>query len=94
MVKSFSLGAKKYRVKRVSDRGTVLGTAYSPLGLITIQTKFDGKDIPEDSIEQTFFHELVHCILDDIGEPGKSQNEQFVQAFSVLLHQFYKTAKC
>ncbi len=46
---------------------------------------------PKDKIEQAFFHELVHIILDHIHEPKMSGNEAFVDRFASLLHQATKT---
>ena len=43
--------------------------------------------ISKSKIEQTFFHELVHAILDELGELDLSKNERFVDSFSTLLHQ-------
>jgi Zn-dependent peptidase ImmA (M78 family) len=93
MIKSFCLGSKKYKVERRSNDSCNLGTCFSPLCLIRIQTIFDGKSIPEESQEQTLFHEVVHAILDDIGERDLSSNERFVQSFSLLMRQFFKTLK-
>jgi len=42
-------------------------------------------------VEQTFFHELTHMILDCMGEHKLSGNEKFVHNFSCLLHQFFVT---
>lgn len=49
--------------------------------------------ISQDTLDQTFYHEVVHAILDTIGEHELSANEKFVQQFSVLLHQFETTKK-
>jgi len=44
-------------------------------------------------VDQTLYHEVIHSILDTMGEYELSKNETFVQNFSVLLHQFVKTKK-
>lgn len=93
MIKSFQLAGKKYKVKLSSHDSDNLGTTRSPLGEIEIQTIWKGKKVPEDSQEQTFYHELVHCILDDIGQVELSCDEVFVQNFGKLLHQFILTKK-
>jgi len=93
MIKSFCLGSKKYKVERHSHDSGSLGICFSPLCLIKIQMVFDGKPIPEESQEQTLFHEVVHAILDEIGERDMSSNEKFVQSFSLLMRQFFKTLK-
>lgn len=92
MIKKFSLGGKKYKVKIVNSiDDTGLGRAYSYLNKIKISKNWNGMPIPKSSMEQTFYHELVHAILDEIGEKDLSGNETFVQSFSLLLHQFEKT---
>jgi hypothetical protein len=93
VIKTFKLAGKTYKVKRLAHDSENLGLTKSPLGIIQVQTKWGGVDVPEDSQEQTLYHELVHCILDDIGQSDLSRDETFVSAFSVLLHQFVKTAK-
>lgn len=49
--------------------------------------------LSKDKINQTFYHELVHAILDTMHERDLSNNEKFVNTFSELLYQFVKTAK-
>ena len=47
--------------------------------------------VSQERAEQAFFHELVHAILDEMGELKLSKNERFVDSFSTLLHQAVKT---
>ena len=61
--------------------------------LITIQNNSNGAGMMESRQEQTFYHELVHCILDQMGEEKLYHNEKFVDLFSQCLHQMLKTAK-
>jgi hypothetical protein len=44
-------------------------------------------------IEQTFCHEVVHCILDAMGDKERSENEQFVDLFGSLIHQVLTTQR-
>ena len=41
--------------------------------------------------EKTFFHELVHMILDAMGQDELNRNEDFVDAFAELWYEFEKT---
>jgi hypothetical protein len=41
----------------------------------------------------TFWHELTHAILHDMGENRLNNNEKFVSAFADRLHQAIKTAR-
>ena len=50
------------------------------------------KPLEQDQMEQTYFHELTHVILDSIGEPNLSENEIFVDKFSKALYQVLKSS--
>lgn len=43
--------------------------------------------------QQTFCHELVHAILDRMGEHDLNGNEKFVDVFGSLLHQAWSSCK-
>lgn len=91
-IKSFKLGAREYNIKKVEHIDeTGLGRTYSPRGLILLANTCNGKELPNDSIEQTLYHEVTHAILDELGYYELSSDEKFVQSFSLLLHQFEKT---
>jgi hypothetical protein len=46
-----------------------------------------------DERANTFWHELIHVILQDMGERRLNANEKFVSAFADRLHQAIKTAR-
>jgi hypothetical protein len=46
-----------------------------------------------DDRANTFWHELTHVILQDMGERRLNANEKFVSAFADRLHQAIKTAE-
>lgn len=54
----------------------------------------DGKrqKLPQDKINAAFCHELIHWILQKMGDK-KENDELFVETFANLLYQFIKTAK-
>jgi hypothetical protein len=100
VIKSFQIGAKTYTVElekntqRYKDKkDDLLGRAMSPLGKIVVWDEWDGEKIPDDHIEQTIFHEMVHTALNEMGRFELSGNEEFVQTFSLLFHQAIRTAK-
>ena len=93
MLKTFQLGAKNYKVKQIEHDTYNLGRSFVPLCLIQIQNLWEGKEVPEISKEQTLFHEVVHCILGEMGRNDLSDDENFVQSFAVLMHQFFRTMK-
>jgi len=41
----------------------------------------------------TFYHELVHMILNKLGYTELSDNESFIQSFGLMLEQFDETKK-
>lgn len=71
----------------------------------TYRSELRGEHRPEDSavyldptlkpqiLLGTFFHELVHSLLEAAGREDLSENEAFVDTFSTLLHQFMKTKR-
>lgn len=67
----------------------MVGRAYLRENRIELQKP--GKVYSVEKIEQAFYHELVHVILDKIVEPKLSGTEGFVDRFASLLHQATKT---
>ena len=90
-VKEFKLGEKTYKVEYVeSIDDTGLGRSTACIGNIKIAKKFYGNEIPEDSMEQTLWHEVLHVVFDELGMYDHSKNEQLLQSLAILLHQFDK----
>jgi len=59
-----------------------------------ILSRYAGKTkISKENIECTFFHELVHFILNKLGKDELSKNEELTEQISGLLHQYIKTQK-
>ena len=48
---------------------------------------------PKSMQDQTYFHELVHCILTHLSYDDQNSDEQFVDTFSQCLYQVLKTGK-
>lgn len=94
MIKSFKLGAVNWKVKidnkRLEDLDA-LGYCEYEKKLISLPDKYKGATISADAMEQTLYHEVVHAILDTMHQYDLSKNEEFVQTFSMFLHQFEKT---
>ena len=44
-------------------------------------------------VHETFWHELVHAILDDMDEDKLNRNEKFVTAFAARLSKAIRTAR-
>lgn len=64
------------------------GTYQHSKNLITID-----KSQSAQGKESTFFHELVHCILETLGYDEQSKDERFVEQFAQCLYQFHKSKK-
>ena len=62
-----------------------LGAICLAKGVLKIADKFNNSKQCESSKINTFIHEVVHGVLDTMGEFELSENEKFVSAFSSLL---------
>ena len=62
-----------------------LGTICVAEGVLRIANNFNNSKQCESSKINTFIHEVVHGVLDTMGESNLSSNERFVCAFSSLL---------
>jgi len=94
--KSFQIFGHEFKVIFQDDlivEEEAVGTYRHGKHLITIQNNGKGVTILKSRQEQTFFHEITHCILDQMGEEKLYHNEKFVDLFSQCLHQILKTAK-
>tara|TARA_R110000787_G_scaffold49859_4_gene119275 strand:- start:16949 stop:17245 length:297 start_codon:yes stop_codon:yes gene_type:complete len=95
MIKEFTLGSSKWSVTVVDsiNKRETLGICCHPQTSIDIAMNYSGGVCSSESMEQTLYHEVVHAILLTMGEYELSDNEQFVQQFSVLMQQFEQTKK-
>jgi hypothetical protein len=83
--KTFQLVGGKWTVKTVKDM-TDLGRCDPAVFTIYIK-----EGLNPAYAEQTFYHELVHAIMFAMGK--NEHNEEFVDAFGALLHQFTRSKK-
>ena len=60
---------------------------------IVIAQNFNGRKQHQESINSTFIHEIIHGILDTMGETELSSNEKFVNTFAGYLYQVIKQIK-
>ncbi len=79
--------------KELWCREGYVGNASYSHNKITIQPNTKGINRSQEQIDQTFLHELVHHILEAMGEDESRSNEKFVDVFASLLHQFEITKK-
>jgi phage terminase large subunit-like protein len=100
-IKSFELGAKKWKVSYVKgwiphpqDKSEyAMGICQADtLDIIVSTTNDENKPLVESNIDQVFYHELVHSILSEMGHE-LNHDEFFVQTFSMFLHQYMVSKK-
>lgn len=68
-----------------------LGEADFTEKIITLCGRYKGKKIAKVEREKTFFHELVHMILDSMGRERLKYDENFVEDFAQRLYEYEKT---
>jgi hypothetical protein len=91
----FNVGGQKYEVRHVErcDNNSV-GWSSCCGGFIEIARVFNKDDIQgEGNKVNTFFHELIHIILANMGEKELSSNEKFVCTFAGFLTESMTTAE-
>ena len=80
------IGGQDIRVETLDHLdNSNLGTICLAEGVLKIANNFDNKKQSEGSKINTFIHEVVHGVLDTMGESELSKNEKFVCTFSSLL---------
>ena len=60
--------------------------------MIELQSTKHGNVTPSFQM-QTFWHEVTHAILDNIGSEDLSSDEKFVDLFGQCIHQILKTKR-
>ena len=92
---TFKLGHHQYRVLQIPEvpdcaRGDV---RYPPASTIRLSTHRFNERIPLRRKTQTFWHEVVHAILFDMGQHTLNHDERFVDGFAKRLTQVVYTAR-
>lgn len=81
--RSFTLGGTTWTVESSDQLLGALGASYPQEAKVRLL-----KTLPKQIKEQTFCHELVHCILYSMGKPSDQHDEVFVDGFATFLHQY------
>lgn len=94
--KSFKLGSQPYKVRFtpvMPGRGHMGAVDYN-LRQITIArtSNLTGRSFKSEEIDDTFWHEVTHAILKDMGHK-LWDNERFVTRFARRLTEVVNTAK-
>ena len=97
--KSVKVGKTKIDVQQPDgfklDKNVCRGAYYRSNNTIIVAKGNPERNYLYDADERasTFWHELTHVILQDMGERRLNANERFVSEFSDRLHQAIKTAR-
>lgn len=90
--KSFRIGRYTYKVEMHANSIAKYGTLLPEAKRVIIFNAVRGIPRVEASKAETFWHEVTHAILRDMGSP-RWKDEAFVLAFSKRLNQVVHTAK-
>ena len=90
--KSFRLINRQFVVqklnKSVADAGSMEGDFSMRTGIIRV-----GSAGNDEYNSHTFYHELVHALLESSSKPSLSKKEAFVDSLAAVLHQYEQTKK-
>lgn len=90
---NLTIGRKRYSVQRApSLHKDVYGRCWPAAGLISVAKTHKKQPRTAKAQAETFWHEVTHCILYDMGHK-LYHSEAFVVAFSKRLNQAVHTAK-
>jgi len=88
------LGDVEWKTEMLDDiDDTGMGRTHTALARIRLAEKTLSGQMSKNVIHNTFIHELVHAILDNVGRPDLSDNEAFVEPFANFLKQALATMK-
>ena len=74
------------------DKNDAIGEMHYRINEMYLHANSNAVNRPEKEIEQAFFHELIHDILNKLHEYKLRDNEKFVDTFAYALHQALTTA--
>ena len=85
--KKIKIGNLTYIIKISNKREEqdVMGSTY-----IKTQDIIISRNIKREKQEETFFHEIIHAILEDMRERELGDNEKFVHGMARILYQSLK----
>jgi len=94
--KHFELLGKDFTVKRTMDllpksNNGVVGQILHDFGTIELQGSSPTYPVSEDSMNETYLHEVTHAILSAM-ESKLTSDEKFVNLFAKHLYQVLKTS--
>jgi hypothetical protein len=79
--------------KELVEKSDSTGEAHYRFNKIVLQPNVKGYLRDQQEIDITFFHELIHFVLDSMEESDLRSNEKFVGLLSSMLYQVLKDNK-
>jgi len=92
--KKITVGQKKYKIEMHKDLidDVAVGAINFGSRIIALSTHTGGKKLAQEEINNSFWHELTHAVLEDMGSE-LTDNERFVRAFANRLSDAIDSAK-
>ena len=92
---TFRIAGMTYHVFFVDEQmgGTLYGSINHPKNEVALFRKLGENTISREQHLQTFWHEVVHGILTNMGESELNDNEKFVCTFSSFLNEVMQSAE-
>mgnify|MGYP000190795020 CR=1 FL=1 len=93
--KQFNIGGQEIKVRTMKHIGIegAIGVYKSLSNEILVQTHMNGKPMAVSQVEQTYHHELIHCLFDHARQEDLCCNEELVDLMGELLYQVNKSSK-
>lgn len=94
--RKLKVGDKWYSIEVVEamrEKGYMGGVNFPEQKIKIAKKSSTGKKIAKSDMHDTFWHEIVHAILVDMGEYRLNNNERFVTRFANRLTKAIETAK-
>lgn len=89
---SFQLVNRNYKVTKLPKELADGLRRYGDCSKERAEIRLDTTTLQEN-VEHTFYHELVHALLEASTKPKLSNKEDFVDSLGAALHQYMKTRK-
>lgn len=89
----YKVGGQRVEVQTPDCMNGVLGQCDVSAGWIKVARFYDEKPISESSRTNTFYHEVIHSILDTMGRNDLNTDEVFVCSFASFLTEVLTSMK-
>jgi len=95
--KTIRVGSKRYSIEVVETmlRQRIMGSIDYEKQTIKVGRKSNltGRAYTQSMMSETFWHELTHAILNDMGEDSLNKDEKFVTGFAHRLTKAIRSAR-